>query len=885
MRRTVALACTAVALTCTALALASCRTPGGEAGARGEREEGLLRTTLDNGLNVVLVEDHSAPVVALNVWVRTGSADERPTEAGMAHVFEHMLFKGTERRSVGEIARTVEAAGGHINAFTTFDITVYHITMASRDAALGVDVLADAVQHSTFDAAELAKEIEVVVEEIRRGQDSPSRVLSQALFDAAYAAHPYRRPVIGTEESVRSFERDDLLAFHRRWYVPNNMTFVAVGDFEPTALLDTVRGAFRDAEPRPDLVHPRAAEPAPDGPRAVVVRRDFEQTLFSLAYTITRFADADTAYLDLLSLVLGGGESSRLYRNVKDRQRLVHTIGAGSYTPLDPGLFFIDASLDPENLEAALRASRDEIARIQRFGPAEAELERARVNLLAQTIREKETMEGEAYKYGYYETLGGGAENEGEYLDRVRRATPDDIRRVAREYLVAERATVGALLAPGARPELDEGALLAALRAESDTAVAAAEQLRDGIRRYTLPNGLRVVVKRNDSIPLVGLRIAFMGGLLAESEATQGASSFMAEMLDRGTEQRSAAQIAAEVEGIAGSLSGFSGRNTFGLTGEFFTESLDSGLELFIDALLHPRFDPHEIEKLREERLAALRRREDSLAQKAFDLFAAGLYPGHPYRFPPLGTEESIKRLDRATLVSLYGRYARPGNGVLGVVGDVDPDAFVELLAKHLGDWDGEVSPLPERSPPRPPDEPRELSIEKSRNQVHIVMGFPGLALDDPDVPALDVLTQILAGQGGRLFLELRDKRSLAYAVSAFSIEGVDPGSFGVYIASDPEKLDASLAGLEGELKRLTTEPILDEEIRGAKSFLIGSQAISLQRFSTQATLLALDELYGLGATHHLDYEERIESVKREDLARVAGRIIQLDAPLVAIVK
>ncbi|MEE8557814.1 MAG: pitrilysin family protein, partial [Myxococcota bacterium] len=204
-------------------------------------KENVVLTTLDNGLRVVIVEDRSSPVVALNIWVQTGSADETDDESGMAHVFEHMLFKGTERRAVGEIAQTVEGAGGNINAFTSFDMTVYHITMASRDAGVGIDVLSDAVLNSTFDPDELAKETEVVVEEIRRGEDSPSRVLFNALFSSAYTRHPYGRPVIGTTERVRSFTRPGLLDFHARWYVPNNMTFVVVGDQDPQVTLEQIR--------------------------------------------------------------------------------------------------------------------------------------------------------------------------------------------------------------------------------------------------------------------------------------------------------------------------------------------------------------------------------------------------------------------------------------------------------------------------------------------------------------------------------------------------------------------------------------------------------------------------------------------------------------------
>jgi zinc protease len=873
--------------TAAALALVACGTSLPlRNGARVEKEE-LVRTTLDNGLKVVLLEDHSAPVVALNVWVRVGSADERAVEAGMAHVFEHMLFKGTERRAVGEIARTVEAAGGHINAFTSFDMTVYHITMASRDAAIGIDVLADAVLNSTFDETELEKEKKVVLEEIRRGEDSPGRVLSHAIFGTAYQEHPYQLPVIGTPESVLSFSREQMLDFHGRWYVPNNMTFVVVGDIDPEVALARIDEAFAATPRVPELRHSRRPEPPQTEPRTGIVRRDFEQTQVGLAFPITSFVDPDAAYLDLLAAILGSGEASRLYRNVKDRRRLVHTIGAGAYTPADPGLFFVNAALEPERIEEALDAIADEIRRLRILGPSEVELDRARTNLLANEVHEKETMQGQARKLGYWETLASGIAKEEEYLDRVRRATTEDVRRVADRYLVADRATLMALIGEDKRPELKADTLVDAYRAGDRTAHAlSAEELPGGILRYTLPNGLRVIVKRNPSVPLVSMRLSFLGGLLVEDEETQGISAFLAEMLERGTAHRSASQIASEVENIAGGLDGFSGRNSFGLTGEFLKDSLDTGLELFSDVLLHPTFPPDEIEKLRTERLAAIQRREDSLAAKAFDLFADGLYEGHPYRFPSLGTEASVKRFDRDALRGYWEAWAVPSNGVLAIVGDVDPNGIVETVSVYLGDWTGPAEvDLPSRSIPSAPTAPKELAIEKRKQQVHIVVGFQGISVSDPDGAALDVLSQILSGQGGRLFVELRDQRSLAYTVTAFAVEGVDPGAFAVYIASAPEKRDEALEGLRRELQRIVSEPVSDEELERAKGFLIGSQAVSLQRFGTQASLLSLDELYGLGASHHLDFRERVEAVTAEDVKRVARRLIHPDAPVIAIVE
>ena len=847
-----------------------------------------MRTTLENGLKVILVEDHSAPVVALNVWVRVGSADERDDKAGMAHVFEHMLFKGTERRAVGEIATTVEAAGGNINAFTSHDMTVYHITMASRDVAVGVDVLSDAVQHSTFDPEELGREEDVVLEEINRSLDSPGSVISKAVFDTAYDAHPYQLPVIGTAESVKSFTRQGLLDFFERWYVPNNITFIVVGDIEPEAVLEQIREAFADGRAPAELDHERAGEGAQTSPRARLLRTSFERSLLELAYPITAFRHEDTPYIDLLSMVLGGGESSRLYRNVKDRQQLVHSIGASSYTPLDPGLFMIDALLEPENIEAAITGMALEVQRLRDFGPTQSELERARVVLLSSQVHEKETVQGQARKLGYFEALAGGLEHEETYLSAVREATREDLQRAAEEYLAPSRANVIVALAEGAAPELEASALLDALAAGSSARAGrlAREELEDGIWRYSLPNGLRVLVKPNNAVPLVSLRLSMLGGLLAETQATQGISSFLVDMLDRGTLQRSAAQIAAEVEDIAGELSGFSGRNSFGVAGEFLTDSLDKGLELFADVILHPAFDASEVEKVRTERLAALKRREDNLSAKDFELFQNEIFPGHPYRFPLIGTAESVEKIESEALHAYYGTYAHPSNAVLSVVGDVDPDQVVEAISLQLGGWTGPDSvALPEREISALTNAPRLVSLEKNKSQVHIIVGFPGLRISDSDLPALEVLAQILSGQGGRLFLELRDRQSLAYSVTAFTIEGVDPGAFGAYIASAPDKLDQSLDGLREELRKILEGPIGSEELERAQNYLIGSRAVSLQRYGAQANLLSLDELYGLGATHHLDYASSIDKVTVDDLARVAKRIIRLDSETVAIVR
>ena len=282
---------------------------------------------------------------------------------------------------------------------------------------------------------------------------------------------------------------------------PNNIVFVVVGDIDPQAAVAQIRAAFENTSPRSELAHERDREPAQTEARAELVRRDFEQTLVGVAYPISALLDSDTAYLDLLAHVLGAGEASRLYRNVKDRQELVYAIGSGAYTPVDPGLLLIDAVLEPEQIEPTLTAVEVEIARLRESGPSEAELERARVNFLSEQVREKETMQGQARKFGYYETFAGGIEAEEVYLDAIRKATPADLQRVANKYLQPDRANVVVLIPTEERPDLEAGMLLAAYENG-----AGAEQeftrteLDDNTWQYRLPNGLRLLVKANLSL-------------------------------------------------------------------------------------------------------------------------------------------------------------------------------------------------------------------------------------------------------------------------------------------------------------------------------------------------------------------------------------------------
>jgi zinc protease len=849
----------------------------------------VSREVLDNGLIVLTCETSVAPVAEFQLWARAGAADESDDERGVAHFHEHMLFKGTGRRGVGEVAGEIEGAGGRINAYTSYDVTVYHATTPADRTEVGVDVLCDALLHSAFDPVEIDREIQVVLEEIRRAEDSPGSVLGNAMFSEAYRVHPYRHPILGSPESVGSFDRERVRRFYERWYCPSNLVAVAVGDFDRQRLLAQVREAFGGV-PAGNAGRQREREPAQRGARTRLLARAFERTNLELGWPSVALSHPDTPYLDLLAFVLGNGDSSRLVLRVKEQLGLVDRIDAYSYTPLDPGMSSIDLETDAARAADAITACVREVEALRAAPIGDEELEKARANFVANEHFERESVAGLAAKLGSFEVTGGGYEVEHRYLEAVRAATPADLQRVARAYLSPERLTVGAVLPESDASALDADQVARAVergvsQSARQFAVPRATACQGEIQSYDLDGGARLHVLPRRSLPIVAARAAFRGGLLAEDAATSGLTAFLTSMWLRGTESHSAAGFARAVESRAAEIDPFTGRSSFGLTLETPVDTLEPALDLFCEVLREPAFDTGELERERRDTLAAIERRQDRLAQLAFLLFAEHQYRQHPYRMPTLGSRPVIEALCGEDVRAHHERLVVKPNLVLAVVGDVEPDSIARDISARLAELPEGPFEAPQPAPEDAPAEIRRAELRKDRAQAHLVVGFRGVAVDDDDRFALEVIAQLLAGQGGRLFLELRDKQGLAYSVSASSVEGVAPGYFVTYIATAPERLEQARSGLLEELERLLSGPPAAAELDRARRYLTGNFVIDQQRDAAHAAQIALGDLYGLGPNSGDAYVARIESVSAEDVLRVARRIVRLDAYTEAVVR
>lgn len=846
--------------------------------------------TLKNGMRVLLEENHVAPVVALQALITVGSADEKEEEAGICHMIEHMLFKGTKKRKVGEIAQDVEAAGGDINAYTSFDQTVYYISMATRFMDVGLDILADAIQNPTFDKEELEKEKEVILEEIRRERDNPQRYISEILFQKAYDQHTYGRPIIGFEKTVKGVTQETLFHFFHRWYVPENTFFLVVGDFETEAMLKKIEAAFHTYQnlnwDRP--VTPRQPESKQRETKWAIQTDNIQSVHFSLSFHIPEITHDDIPSLDILSHILGGSESSRFEQTLKEKKHLVQSIHAYAYAPKDPGLFIIGGHLNTDKGPKAFQTLWEEVERFQQEGPTPEELKRAKLNIRASEIYEKETVGGQAGKYSYFLATAGQIDFEKKFFQQVQAATTEEITDVCRRYLSKENLTV-ALLVPEKefkKPWEDQiRKSLTAIQGPSAKQKKLKGATKAKPQLLVLPNGVRLILQEDHSLPIVSLCLATLNGLRAETPATNGIFHLMSQTLTKGSKRRSALEIVEKIESMAGSLEGFSGKNTYGLRSEFLSDYSEAAIHLFFEVLLEPAWDPKEVAKEKRLTLEAIKNQEDALAQLAFHYFQKTLYPSHPYGMRTIGSRQSIPKLTPQQLDRCHRQALMGKSTVVSLVGDFQTDAMVTLLKEKLESLPKKGAAF--RSPPidPKPSKIQEVLFHREKQQAHLVLGFLADRVTDKSHYALVVLNTLLSGMGGRLFMELRDKRGLAYTVTSSLMEGFDPGYLAAYIGTEPAKVPQAIEGIKRELQKIQTEKVEIEEFRRTQNYLVGTYELSLQRSATRAQSYAFNELYGLGFQEVDRYPSKILEVQTEDVLKVAQHYIHLNAYVLSQVK
>lgn len=820
----------------------------------------IERFTLDNGLECLLKADASAPVVSVQFRIGCGSMHEdQYLGSGISHAIEHMLFKGTPTREPGTVTREINEAGGRVNAYTTLDRTVYFADLPAAHWKTGFDVLADAVMNAAFPEDEWKLEREVILREVAMGEDSPDRVLGKALWQTAFRADTRRHPVIGYPEVFTTLTREDLVASYERHYTPDNTILVLVGDIDTTevrAYITEQLGAFKRRRRAPVIL---PDEPPQVSPRFERRTGDYEIGRLAIAWPTVDIRHPDAPALDILAAVAGQGRSSRLHRSLVEDRRLLHRVTLWSYTPGRPGLLGLSATFDPAQEQAAVSAIRQELDYLKTVPFTEAEVAKAVRSALTAQIGELTTMNGQAARFGSDLELTGDPRFSEGWLEQVNAVTPADLTRVARAYLVPTRQSLVLLV-----PKADAGT-----DARTVTSAAPAPPT---VQTTTLDNGATLIMREDNRLPFVHIAVALQGGTRAETDDNSGITTLMADLLLRGTTTRSREQTALTVESLGASLNAYSGYNAFGLTARCLSDDAETLINLLADCLANPLFEQSEIERQRVLQLAGIRQQTEQPMHLAGRQLRDLVFAGHPYRFDPQGTAETVSTLMRDDLVAHHRRLTVTGNLAIAIFGAISTNDARRLAETAFTGVPAGAAPVlaPEAATP---SLPARMEQEVPREQAIVMAGFPGVTVYDARQDALDVLQTAMSGLSSDLALEIRDKRGLAYFTGAMQQAGVDPGMFALYAGTRREATAEVEALFQAEIGRLCETGLREDELARAKAQLTADHAMHLQNTLSIARDCALHVRYGLGADYLFSRPERIAAVTDEDVREAARHV------------
>ncbi len=828
------------------------------------------RYTLPNGLTVLLKRDASAPVASVQVWVKTGSIHEGAyLGAGLSHYLEHMLFKGTERRAGREISATVQAHGGYINAYTTFDRTVYYIDLPSEHTAVAIDILADAVLRSTLPEDEVTKEKEVILREIDMCLDDPDQRLSQALFETAFRTHPYRQPIIGHRDVFAANTHADLLAYYKARYVPNNLVLVIAGDFDPVTTRAAIAENFGKV-PRVRLAPVLITdEPGQLARRDQHLFEDVQVSRAGLGWQIPGLTHPDAPALDLLAMVLGHGDSSILWQSIREKARLVHTIDAMSWSPGTGGLFYISYLSDPDKRVAAERAILRELSHLAQKGLSAKALAKAVRQAVVSEINGRKTMSGQASRLGAGEVVVGDINYNRTYFERLFALTPARLRRVMQTYLVPEHLTV-----VSSNPT-------AAAEPVAHSSLGAGESSLD-FGEIVLPNGARLLLQPNRQLPNVHLRLAFAGGPMFEPADRRGLTAMMSTLLAKDTARRTAEEVARAIEEVGGSFSDFAGNNSFGLAAEVLPGDTDLALELIADAVLRPAFKPARLEVERESALAALKESLDDVVTVGRKKMREKFFGPHPFAIESGGDESGLKAIQPGDLRACHRQQTVAGNAVLAVAGDFDAKKLVPRLKAFL-------ARLPKGKAPKASAtvaiSAGDYVETQPRQQAIVFQAFPGPGLLAPDYTVSEVADELFSGMSSNLFERVREEKSLAYFVRSSRIIGLETAMFYFYAGTSPQRYEEVIAELNLEITRVQQGGVAAAELRRCQTRLKAGKRMGMQTNSARAMQATLNAVYGLPVNDWRTYDARIDAVTLADLQAFARKYFQRPQRVQLVVK
>ena len=856
--------------------------------------DNLKQYNLKNGLKVILKDIPESTVSSVYVWVNTGSSYENDSERGLAHVHEHMIFKGTSKLGVGEISKKIEFLGGEVNAFTSFDETAYYATVSNDFVPEILDIFSQCMYDASFDSDELSKELEVILEEIKRGNDSPSNRLWDMVFKSVFSDNDYGLPIIGTPESVSNFKKSDVVDFYKKWYVASNMSLIIVGNLRDN-IEKHIENYFSNLRSDDIPSMNKNFFSTQEKTNINFEKMDINETYFNISLTSPDASNLSYAAFDIFSSILGSGESSILYRKIKEELGLVTSISCGNYTLRHNGLFYITGTTNRDDVFNTIYKIIEILCDNISGNFDDVQLERVKTDILINDIYNQETVQSQARTIGSYISNNKNLDYLEKYKKKIADLNKNEIISIVSEQFKPENLNfnfLSPLKSDLKKPDNFQEKISTFFKfkeniTNSDIKFKSQKYTikkidSSLIQEFNLDSGIKLISLQNEKTPLIALRAISLGGSSHETPENNGAFGLISEMFIRGSDKFSKDEIALKTEILGSEISGFSGRNSFGLKMIGPSDYLKKLVPIFGDVLLNPKFLDKEFEISKSDTKSYLSKLSKNSASVASDKFHELLFPNHPYGLNQFGSLSSIDSLNVSDVSNIYNEYLHKDNLALFAVGNFDTSELINELNKVISVNESNIVF---------PDLDNLQKIENNitqdfnigdKQQSHIMIGTYAPNIKSEDRFAFHIINSVLSGMGGRLFIELRDKKSLAYTVTSFYTPLIEYGYFGAYIGCSPSKRDESIKEINNQIELLIENGISDNEIVRAKNSLIGKNDISLQRNSSISSRISIPYIYGLDPNEPFLFAENINNVDKSQINNAIKKYLQ-DAKFVSV--
>jgi zinc protease len=859
------------------------------------------KVVLKNGLTVIVREQHAVPLTSITTFVKAGYFDEDDRISGISHVIEHMFFKGTAKRPVGQIARETQGLGGYLNAYTYYDRTVYQTVVPGENTMKALEIQSDALQHPAFDATELQREIEVVLQENNRKLDNPPAVASEKLYSIAFRNHRMRRWRIGTVDGLRALTRDDVVAYYNRYYRPSNIILSIVGDFNAENLLTEVvklYGGMADQTVERDV---SPDEPTQSVPHYGWQRGPVEETHLAIGFHTPGILTKEARDFEVLAAMLGDGRASILMQYDRDEKGLITSGSARQQSFKGLGFFEIDAeSNTPVEAQIAILA---ELENVKRFGVSTEGLARAKAMIAESVFHSLETVDGIAENLAYYESLGDWKQSEN-YLPEIQGVSAAEVQNAAKKYLTDENLSAFEYYPEGTERMFDEDTFAEAVLSKVPNAVeerkvpelpvtadilppaeGVARDMVKTIQKRSILRGPDVYILEDHRLPLVSFGIFYPGGRLLETSHNSGITELMLRTAIRGTQRYNSADISRRLENSGASLRVVNEPDFFGYILDGLSPKMSDAVEILIDVLQQPTFNDDDLKLEKGLQIARIKKLKENNFAYPVSLFMQSLYGDASYARPAIGIETSVDSLTTENLTEWFKQNQRPLVPLIVIVGDTRGTGLVAAIADTLTNedlHDREIATIPFTEPPR---EKKDQVEEISRRQTALVYGFPTVNLGNPDRFPLIVLKNIVSGLSGRFFDVIREKEGLAYTVTTANSFNAKSGAIYTYTAFSPENEAKVREALQKETDRLRKDGVTKEEVDKAIAYSIGEHAIRMQTRVGQVLEYARSIYAGGGVRAVENYDALVKAVTAEQVKTISGLYLDPQALRVAVVR